>query len=122
MSTKVFISWSGELSKRLGETVRQWLPSVLQFARPYFTPDDIEKGAVWSSHIVAELESSNFGILCITRENLEKPWILFEAGALSKTFDKARVCPVLFGVEATDVKGPYQFFKTQNSSGRNSRS
>ncbi len=45
MATKVFISWSGELSNKLAEAVRQWLPGVLQFVKPYFTPSDIEKGA-----------------------------------------------------------------------------
>jgi hypothetical protein len=42
----VFISWSGDQSKAIAEEFRNWIPSVLQFARPYFTPDDIEKGAL----------------------------------------------------------------------------
>ncbi len=85
MATKVFISWSGELSNKLAEAVRQWLPGVLQFVKPYFTPSDIEKGARWGSDILTELDSSDIGIICLTKENLEKPWILFESGALSKT-------------------------------------
>jgi hypothetical protein len=42
----VFISWSGDQSKAIAEELRNWIPSVLQFARPYFTPNDIEKGAL----------------------------------------------------------------------------
>ncbi|MCB1244741.1 MAG: toll/interleukin-1 receptor domain-containing protein, partial [Verrucomicrobiae bacterium] len=83
MATKVFISWSGELSRKLAETVREWLPGALQFVRPYFTPEDIEKGARWGSDIVQELESSDIGIVCLTHANTDSPWILFEAGALS---------------------------------------
>ncbi len=41
---KVFISWSGNNSKKLGETLRDWLPAVLQVVKPYFTPSDTEKG------------------------------------------------------------------------------
>jgi len=111
MSTKVFISWSGELSRKLGEALRNWLPATLQYVKPYFTPDDVEKGAKWSAEITKELESSNVGIICLTRDNTEKPWILFEAGALSKSIEKSRVCTLLFNLEPTDVKGPLTSFQ-----------
>lgn len=108
---KVFISWSGSLSKELGEALRDWLPGVLQAAKPYFTPSDIEKGTRWAIDIAKELESSSFGILCITRENVNAPWILFEAGALSKSLDKTHVCPILFGISNADVAGPLKQFQ-----------
>lgn len=111
MSTKVFISWSGPLSQRLGEALRNWLPSALQFVKPYFSPEDIEKGAKWGSEISKELETSNIGVICLTRDNTEKPWILFEAGALSKSLEKSRVCTLLFDVDPTDVKGPLTSFQ-----------
>ncbi|MCX8517150.1 MAG: toll/interleukin-1 receptor domain-containing protein [Rhodoferax sp.] len=111
MATKVFISWSGALSQRLAEALRNWLPSALQFVKPYFSPDDIEKGTKWSSEISKELETSNIGIICLTRDNTEKPWILFEAGALSKSLEKSRVCTLLFDVEPADVKGPLTSFQ-----------
>jgi TIR domain len=111
MPTKVFISWSGQLSQQLAEALRNWLPSALQFVKPYFSPEDIEKGAKWNSEISKELESSNVGIICLTRDNTEKPWILFEAGALSKTLEKSRVCTLLFDVDPTDVKGPLTSFQ-----------
>lgn len=108
---KVFISWSGELSKELGESFRDWLPSVLQSVKPFFTPSDIEKGARWGKEISSELEDSSIGIFCITRENLSKPWLMFEAGALSKKIDSSKVCPILFGVETTDLEGPLVQFQ-----------
>jgi len=36
---------------------------------------------------------------------------MFEAGALSKSMDKSRVCPMLFGVEPTDLAGPLVQFQ-----------
>lgn len=108
---KVFISWSGSLSKELGETLRDWLPAVLQAVTPYFTPSDIEKGTRWANDIAKELESSSFGILCITRENISAPWILFEAGALSKSLEKTHVCPILFGISNADLSGPLKQFQ-----------
>jgi hypothetical protein len=109
---KVFISWSGVLSKELGEALRDWIPVVLQAVNPYFTPSDVEKGTRWSTDIARELEGSSIGILCITRENINSPWMLFEAGALSKSLEKSHVCPMLFGITNTDLAGPLKQFQT----------
>lgn len=111
MASKVFISWSGDLSKKLAEEVRLWLPGVLQFVKPYFTPNDIEKGTRWSTEIASELESSNAGIICLTKDNINKPWILFEAGALSKNFGKSNVCTILFNLDNADLTGPLTSFQ-----------
>jgi hypothetical protein len=108
---KVFLSWSGPQSKKLAEAVRDWIPSVLQAVTPYFTPSDIEKGTRWSNDIAKELHESSVGILCITRENISAPWIMFEAGALSKSLEKSHVCPILFGITATDIEGPLKQFQ-----------
>jgi len=71
---KVFISWSGALSRKLAEALRNWLPAVLQSVEPYFTPDDIEKGARWEAEIAGELEASEVGVFCLTRESLSSLW------------------------------------------------
>ncbi len=111
---RIFISWSGERSKALAEVLRQWLPGVIQAVQPYYSPDDITKGARWSEEIAKVLEESRVGIICLTRENLDAPWIVFEAGALSKKLEKSKVSPILFGVEPTDLTGPLiQFASSQ---------
>ena len=109
---KVFISWSGQHSKKLGEALRDWLPGVLQLVAPYFTPSDIEKGTRWSTDIATELSESQIGILCVTRDNIHSDWLLFEAGALSKSLEKSHVCPILFGITNTDLAGPLKQFQT----------
>lgn len=108
---KVFISWSGDLSGKLGNKFHTWLPSALQLVKPYFTPSDIKKGAVWHTEISKELAESKIGILCITPENLNSPWLLFEAGALSNKLDKSHVCPILFGVDKKDLNPPLDQFQ-----------
>lgn len=108
---KIFISWSGETSRGIGEAFRIWLPDVLQFVQPYFTPSDIEKGQRWSAEIAANLEASKFGLMCITAENLLSPWLMFEAGAISKSAASSRVCPLLFGVETSQLTGPLLQFQ-----------
>lgn len=108
----VFISWSGKISGELAKVLRDWLPSVIQAAKPYFSTDDIEKGTRGNTMLAQKLEGSGVSILCLTRENLEAPWIMFEAGSLSKSLDNSRVCPILFGdLSTTDLKGPLTNFQ-----------
>lgn len=108
---RVFISWSGERSKKIAEVLRTWIPGVIKAAKPYYTPDDITKGSRWSSEIAQVLDESKIGIICLTRENLNAQWIMFEAGALSKNIDRSKVVPVLFDVEPTDLEGPLVQFQ-----------
>lgn len=108
---KIFISWSGDLSQKLGNALKEWIPDVLQVVQCYFTPEDIQKGERWSSEIAKELEESMFGIFCVTPENLNSGWMHFEAGAISKSKDNAQVCPILFGLRPTDLTGPLQQFQ-----------
>ena len=113
---KIFISWSGELSKEIAEILRQWIPGVIQAAKPYYSPDDITKGTRWSSEISKELDASKVGIICLTKDNLNSSWIMFEAGALSKNLEKSKVCPILFGIEPSDIKGPLIQFQASKFS------
>lgn len=108
---KVFISWSGPASNRVAQALRDWLPAVLQATRPYYSPDDIAKGARWNQEVSRELEESRIGILCMTRDNLNAPWIMFEAGALAKSLDRSHVIPLLVGIEPTDLGGPLAQFQ-----------
>jgi len=109
---KVFLSWSGDISHKVAVIFRDWLPSVIQSIEPYVSSEDIDKGARWSTDIAQELENSTFGLLCVTRENLDTPWLNFEAGALSKTMDKTFVSPFLFDIKRSEVNGPILQFQS----------
>jgi hypothetical protein len=109
---KVFLSWSGERARAVGDVFRRWIPSVLQAVRPYYSPDDITKGSRWASEIAKELDASRIGLILITPENQDSAWLNFEAGALAKNLDRSKVCPLIFGdIEATDLKGPLVQFQ-----------
>ncbi len=109
---KVFISWSGNTSLKVAQLLREWLPYVINSIEPYVSSDDIDKGARWSTDIAKELEDSAFGILCVTKDNLEAPWLSFEAGALSKTMEKSFVTPFLFDIKRSEVQGPILQFQS----------
>ena len=100
---KVFISWSGKTSFEVAKVLKEWIPCVIQDIEPYFSSDDIDKGARWSTDIAKELEAAEFGILCVTKDNLNSAWLNFEAGALSKAIDKSKVCPFLFNLLPSEI-------------------
>jgi hypothetical protein len=109
---KVFLSWSGDISHKVAMTFREWIPLVIQSIAPYVSSEDIYKGARWSTDIAKELEDTTFGILCVTKENINAPWLNFEAGALSITMDKSFVSPFLFDIKRSEVNGPMLQFQS----------
>jgi TIR domain len=109
---KVFISWSGPISHKVAMILREWLPLVIQSLVPYVSSEDIEKGARWAADIAKELENAAFGIICVTKDNMDAPWLCFEAGALSKTMDKSLVTPFLFNIKRSEIKGPILQFQS----------
>lgn len=109
---KVFISWSGHRSGALAEALHAWLPLVIQDVEPWLSRKDLDKGARWALEIAKELEGSKVGIICLTPENLDRPWILFESGALSKTLESTHVCTYLFELEASMIQPPLGQFQS----------
>ena len=107
---KLFISWSGEFSRKVAECLSIWIPTIIQTVDVFYSPNDIAKGENWSSRLSDELEQSNFGIVCLTPENTLAPWIHFEAGALSKVAN-SRVSAIMLGISPSDVKGPLARFQ-----------
>ncbi len=108
---RVFISWSGPRSHAVAETLHYWLPQVINAVQPWLSSSDIEKGARWSTDVALGLSESKVGILCVTPENVTAPWLLFEAGALSKVIAESLVCPLLIDIEPTDITGPLAQFQ-----------
>lgn len=112
---QVFISWSGPRSQHVAHALRSWLPKVLDNkVKPFVSSKDIDKGDRGLNKIAAELEASSYGIVVVTPENQNSPWINFEAGALGKSVSDSRVAPLLIGLTDSDISGPLKQF--QNTS------
>jgi len=72
---------------------------------------DIYTGERWAAEIEHHLQQANFGIICLTPENLNAPWLLFEAGALSKWVERSYVVPYLHDLGPVDVTPPLSLFQ-----------
>ncbi|MFJ6315287.1 TIR domain-containing protein [Streptomyces californicus] len=110
-TVKVFLSWSGERSKKTAEALWTWLPDVLQYVSPWLSSLDISAGRRGVREITDELAEANFGIICATPENQSSNWIHFEAGALAKQVNNGFVVPFLIGMRTTDLVSPISQFQ-----------
>lgn len=107
---KVFISWSGKRSEAVAELLSSWIKCVLQATRPWISTQDIGRGAQWLNEINDQLKDTSVGIVCLTQENRQSPWIHFEAGALAKGLSANRVCTFLIDLTHSDVQQPLAQF------------
>lgn len=107
---KIFISWSGERSHNVAKLLDNWIRCVVQAVDPWISSKDVDKGSLWFSEISTTLATTQAGIVCLTKENLNKPWILFEAGALAKGLSSNRVFTFLIDLEPKDVRDPLAQF------------
>jgi hypothetical protein len=109
----VFISWGEKesMSHNGALLLQKWLPEILPNLETFVSSEDIASGALWLQKLFEQLEKSESGILCLTKEVLDRNWILFEAGALAKRAgtEMARVCPLLF--EFTTLNFPLAAFQ-----------
>ncbi len=108
---KVFISWSGDVSRAIAKELFDWLPMVLQSVQPYMSSESIDKGSRWATSIASELEGTSAGIIVLTEDNRQAPWINFEAGALAKVVTDTLLAPLLFGIKPSDVGSPLSQFQ-----------
>lgn len=109
----VFIGWSGDRSKAIAAALRDWIPMVLQHVKPWMSETDISPGERWSPAVAKQLDETDFGLICLTPENLTAPWLLFEAGALAKSVEDGRVIPLLLELDASDISLPLGQFQAK---------
>lgn len=109
----VFLSWSGSRSRELAEIFRKWLPNVIQSAKPFFSERDIGLGLPWREEISEKLKLCKVGMFLITSDNINSPWLIFEAGAMSA---ERKVCSIFFDHELSEVSGPLEQFQASHFS------
>lgn len=109
---KVFISWSGEKSRDVAVSLRTWLPRVIQAVDPFMSASrDLAAGSRWALELAGNLADTDFGLVCVTRENQLAPWLNFEAGAIAKSLDEGRVVPLAIDLNPADIEHPLGQFQ-----------
>src|SRR5262249_6663749 len=112
-SMKIFISWSGDRSKKVASALKMWLRDVFQGIpiQALMSDQNILAGARWESELEKMLNECKLGIICLTPESLQSPWLTFEAGALSTAITGSRVIPYRFELRSADLGPPLSQFQ-----------
>lgn len=104
----IFISWSGLNTKQFAIALKCILETIV-FPKNetglecFVSDEDIFAGTDWWIKIKNELKSCNLGILCVTNENINAPWIFYEAGAMASR--ELPSIPLLIGCDIDSLIG-----------------
>jgi len=112
---RIFLSWSGARSRALALALREWIPRVLDYAAPWVSAADVRAGARWNPDLDREIREADFGLVCLTPENVRSDWILFEVGALAGSLYQGAVCPLLLDVGVGELPVPLLQFQAKNA-------
>ncbi|MEM7760598.1 MAG: toll/interleukin-1 receptor domain-containing protein [Cyanobacteria bacterium P01_A01_bin.40] len=107
---KIYISWSGERSKSVARILRELISVALQNVDIFLSTNDINSGASWVEIHSQWLTEADVGILCLTSDNINNPWISFEAGALYSS--GKTLIPFLLDLSSADLDLPLAALQT----------
>lgn len=107
----IFLSWSGNRSKLIAKEFKEWIRIVIKNSQPFFSSQDVTKANRWTIELAKQLKETDFGIVLMTKENVNSPWIYFEAGALSSNYLKGNVCTIQFDISESEIQAPLNQFQ-----------
>lgn len=111
MNKRVFISWSGQTSKAIAGALKHCLKSLFPAGDFFMSDDEIMVGDRWGAVLDAELDRTDFGIVCATCASVASHWVLFEAGSLAKSKDSSHLCILLIDLPRESLPPPLQKFQ-----------
>jgi hypothetical protein len=112
----IFISWSRNPAKDIGEKLQTLLKKIFPYPNIDFFlsssgKNEIVAGEDFRNKLDNNLMDSNFGILILTKNNFERPWMMFESGALSNGDNKSRIIPIFFNRDSRKIESPIEKFQ-----------
>jgi len=110
----ILSSWSGNQSRYISSLLKTWIPRIIQNVEIWHSEEDIKKGQAWFEKLREQLEKVDYGIVCLTKENLDSIWIHFEAGAIQKKVGKSAIFTLLYDIKHTDIEYPLAGFQHTN--------
>ena len=99
----VFISWSGSVSGKVAEVIRKRITLFIPDITPFMSKEDIAKGSRGINEIEKSLTDTAYGIVILTKNNINAPWINYEAGAIAKGLGATKVAPLLCNLSVAEL-------------------
>lgn len=109
---KIFLCWSKSRSRAIAKAWASLLPQIIKDAQPVLSTE-FQKGKEWSKLLRRVLEEARTGIVFLTPENMDAPWIHFEAGALATAGSRDRdVFTYVYGFDPGRLAGPLSAYQS----------
>lgn len=108
---KVFLSWSNDLTGFVAQQFEERLRLVLGGSVEPFLSRNMAPGTRPMDRILVELEESQHLLAFLTRDDLNPPWVIFEAGAVGKHSDKSNVTPITIGFSPGAIEPPLKIMR-----------
>jgi len=114
---KIFLCWAEDDSEQIARKIVNCLYNIFEpDIKIFFSEHNIAGGSRWNHELAEALELHNFGLLCLTPNNLNSGAIHYEAGALGKHHNDSHVIPLLFNINnIVALQGPISFFQAVDS-------
>ena len=117
---RIFIGWSKPRSMKLAEALSTWLRLMNPQIMPFVSSMNIAPGEKWRNVLSEALSNADYGIFCLTDENLSQPleWMSYEKGFLSVSADvnhpdrSIPLVPLIFARSKANI--PAEFRDTQS--------
>jgi tetratricopeptide (TPR) repeat protein len=124
MAHSIFISLTHQdtaIAEALREALRELFGDFLQvhFSTSKELAGGIKSGEDWFQWIVERVKECNFSLILITPSSLNKPWILWEAGAVagaalaSEKAGLRKVRPLVYQIATDQIPSPIRDSKAQ---------
>lgn len=109
---RVFISWSGEQTRRLGHELKEFIDTTFAgHVQTFLSDADIAPGERFLSVVNDNLDEAVIGIVLLSSTNITAPWILFEAGVLAGKTGTGSVIPLLVDIDRAALAPPLSQFQ-----------
>jgi len=109
---RLFISWSGEQTRELANAVQEFFElAFASHVQTFLSDADIAPGERFLAVINENLGGADIGVILVTRQNMNNPWLLFEAGALAGKSERGAVVPLLVDLERAELGPPLSQFQ-----------
>jgi hypothetical protein len=104
---KIFLCWSKSRSGSIAAAWAKLLPEIIKSVQPIVSTE-FHKGKEWSRQLRQDLDEARTGIVFLTPENVDSPWIHFEAGALATAVGHrdGDVFTYIYGFDPGRLTGP----------------
>jgi hypothetical protein len=99
----ILVSWSKTRSWEVAQSVYDWLPNVFPRVKLWISTNDIEIGDEWWEELKRVLHKAKACITCITKDNVNSPWLHYEAGRIAGRKEEVRILPYLFDVTPEEI-------------------